>query len=262
MNRTDPITRLKAADPAAGRQPVVDLELARVRVEAIEASVEPDALTATAVRRARLRDGSRRPRVRRLATVGIALLALPAAALAATALTGADEVERALPDGAHVLNGTNPRCVEAETRAVFECTLTTPPPTPVGEGAAESWLDSVSLLADRDEQVSGGCVAQRADGLRWRCYLGRAAADEWILDARLLGRPLDDRCVHPLKPKPGQPATVVPGGAPPVNPDGGLNRGAGPTADQSSHAIVLCATRGTFQSVLGTPDAPPPPSHR
>jgi hypothetical protein len=190
----------------------------------------------------------------------MAALALPGGALAAGALFGPADVERGLPDGAQVLNGTDPKCSEVEAGSVYDCTLKTPPaaaPSGAGDGA-HVWLNSVSLMADRDERVNGGCVAQNAEGTAWRCYVGRAAVHEWILDARLLGMPIRNQCVDPVGPKPGEPSTVNPRPAPAVNPDDGLSPGQGPTDEQSSHAIFFCAMRGTVGAPVVTRNPPDP----
>ena len=260
MNRSDTITRLRAADPAAGREPVVDPSLIRARVEAIRSSTGSDAPAPVTSPRARSRRTARVPRIRRAVVLSVAALALPGAALATTALFGAEDVERGLPDGAKLLNGSDPKCTEVDAAAVYDCTLTRPPrdmPGGLGE-PGHSWRNAVSLMADRDERVNGGCVAQTDDGMRWRCYVGRAAVEQWILDARVLGTPIHDECVDPVGPKPGESSTPTPDPAPATSPPDGLSPGAGPTSDQSSHGIFLCAIRGTLGAAIAVPNPPHP----
>ena len=248
MSRADLITRLRAADPIAGREPLEDPALEQARILALQSTTELPAGAPVHDRASR----SRRSRLRRAAAMSMAALALPGGALAAGALFGPGDVERGLPDGARVLNGTDPKCTEVEAGSVYDCTLTTPPPeAPSGAGApARTWLNAVSLMADRDELVNGGCVAQTTDGMTWRCYVGSAAVREWILDARLLGMPIHDECVEPVGAKPGEPGDATPRPAPAVNPDDGLSPGEGPTEAQSSHAIFFCAIRGTVGSAV------------
>jgi hypothetical protein len=234
MNRSDLITRLRAADPVAGSEPILDPPLIRARVEAMQGSGGTDALTLATASPSRFRRSPGHPRFRRAVVLSIAALALPGAALAATTLFGAEDVERGLPDGAQVLNGSDPKCTEVEPGTVYDCALKIAPhdvPGGLGEPGV-SWRNAVSLMADRDERVNGGCVAQTADGMNWRCYVGRAAAEQWILDARLLGMPIHDECVDPVGGKPGE------------------NPGEGPTADQSPHGIFYCAMRGTLGAAV------------
>jgi hypothetical protein len=178
---------MRQADPAAGRDVAVDPDLRRARVEAILASTSPDPVAPP----------SRRPRLRRALVVGVAVLAVPGAALAANAVFGPDDVERGLPAGAQLLVGTDPACDEAERDVVYDCKLGSQPrveQSGVAEGAQPDWRGAVTLIVDRDDRINGGCRSQVSDGTAWRCYIGQAAAEQQILDPHLLGTPIHDRC--------------------------------------------------------------------
>jgi hypothetical protein len=281
MSRSDSITRLRAADPAANRYPITDPALTTARINATQLSTDADALAAIDFRRAWPRHGARRPSVRGAAALSIAVLALPGAALAASALFSVDDVERGLPDGAQVLNGTDPACTEVEPGTVYDCALKTAPADPArGSGDGKlTWQGAVSLMANRDELVNGGCRSEAADGMAWRCFVGQRAADEGILDARLLGMPIHDECVQGLGPKPDWkpgdpgPAPLGPDGPyvahDPVMPPAGESDGSAaagepaptgqaPTTGQTTGGTFFCATRGTFGPAVTVrvPDRP------
>ena len=202
------ITRLRQADPAAGREMAVDPDLRRARVEAILASTGPDPVAPP----------SRRPRLRRAAVVAVAVLAIPGAALAANAVFGPGDVERGLPAGAQLLVGTDPACDEVEADVVYDCKLGTPPRVDQAgpeAGGQPDWRGAVTLIVDRGDRINGGCRSQVSDGAAWRCYIGQAAAEQQLLDPHLLGTPIHDRCDSPGSsgPPAASPYSAAPGSA-------------------------------------------------
>ena len=208
MNEHAVVTRLRQADPAAGRDVTIAPGLRRVRVEAILASTSPDPVAPPPPR----------PRGRRAVAVAVAVLAVPGAALAASAVFGPDDVERGLPAGAELLVGSDPACHEVEPDVVYDCKLGSPPK--VGQsGSAPSgqpdWLGAVTLMVDRGDRINGGCRSQASDGSAWRCSIGQAAADQQILDPNLLGTPINDRCGGPGSsgPPTRSPYSAAPGSA-------------------------------------------------
>jgi hypothetical protein len=202
------ITRLRQADPAAGRDVAIDPGLRRARVEAILASTSPDPDAPP----------PRRPRMRRGVAVAVAVLAVPGAALAANAVFGPGDVERGLPAGAQLLVGTDPTCSEVDPDVVYDCKLGTAPSVeqsgsvPSGQ---PDWLGAVTLIVDRGDRIDGGCRSQVSDGSAWRCYIGQAAAEQQILDPNLLGTPIHDRCDRPGSSGPPTPSpySAAPGSA-------------------------------------------------
>jgi hypothetical protein len=231
MNEHAVITRLRRADPAAGRDVATDPDLRRARVEAILASSGPDPVVPP----------SRRPRSRRAVGVAVAVLAIPGAALAANAVFGPDDVERGLPAGARLLVGTHPTCVEVEPDVAYDCKLETAP-TVEQSGSVPSgqpdWLGAVTLMVDRGDRINGGCRSRVSDGTAWRCYVGQAAADQQILDPNLLGTPIHDRCDGPGS------------SAPPT---------ASPYSAAPGSAIILCGSRDIvgFAAQRAEPDPTP-----
>jgi hypothetical protein len=232
VNENSVIRRLRRADPAAGRDVVDEPDLRRARVEAILTSSRPDSLAATPPRggtRARASGGFRYPRTVALA---VAALAIPGVALAASAMFGPDDVERGLPAGAQLLVGSDPACHVVEADISYDCTLKTAPTPRQSESALRpqpSWRGAVSLLVDRGGRIDGGCRSQSADGIAWRCYIGQAAAEQRILDPKLLGTPIHDHCDDSTG-----AASPVPDGAP-------VPRSALEAAPDS--AIILCGAR-------------------
>jgi hypothetical protein len=209
MNQRTVLDRLRSADPADGRHVVDDPGLRRERFEAILRSTSPDPLPAR-----------RRPvRQRLVMAAAAAALAIPCASLAASAVFSAHDVERGLPAGAKLLVGTAPACGEVKRDVVYDCKLKVAP-APEGSGAARalqpSWLGAVSLMVDGGNRINGGCRSQTGDGTAWRCYIGRPAADQRILDPRLLGNRIHDRCepsASPPKPPVASPYSAAPGSA-------------------------------------------------
>jgi hypothetical protein len=46
---------------------------------------------------------------------------------------------------------------------------------------------TVEPTVDATRHVKGGCHSLRSDGREWECYIGRAAVDQQIIGAGLLG---------------------------------------------------------------------------
>jgi hypothetical protein len=219
MNQRTLMTRLRNADPAAGRELVDDAGLRRARVEAILASGGRDPLAPTETARPRQ---AGRSGYRRAAAVAVAVAALPGAALAASAVFGPDDAERGLPAGAQILAGSNPVCEQVEDD-VFDCKLTLPdaldaPDTTMGEPV--TWT---SLMVDSNDHITGGCRTHAEDASVWRCYAGEAAADQHLLDPASLGTKIHDRCDTPAASDAPNPLEAAPGST-----------------------IVLCGVHGVF----------------
>jgi hypothetical protein len=234
------INRLRSADPAAGRDVVDDPALRRARIDAILTSSGPDPLALPGATAPTLPRAGGRPRYRRAAFIAAAALAIPGAALAASAAFGPEDVERGLPAGAQLLVGTDPKCSEVERDVVYDCKLGQAPTVeqPAEAGNAQPpWLGAVSLIVDGQGLINGGCRSQSGDGTAWRCYIGQAAADQQILDPRLLGTPIHGHCED------------SPSGGPPV---------ASPLSAAPNSAIILCGARDivAFPGVVARPDGP------
>jgi hypothetical protein len=138
-----------------------------------------------ALQRAAVADlaGARRRRRRRLAVALVAAaVILPAGAIAASQLIGADEVERSIPAGTLSLAGTQPTCTVVRENVEFDCTLARAPRPEVSD-----WKGTVEPTVDDTKHVNGGCRSLQSDGRRWRCYLGQEAVRQNIIGPRYLG---------------------------------------------------------------------------
>ena len=130
--------------------------------------------------------GGRRRRRRTVAGVLAALaIAVPGAALAAGALITDDDVAKSIPSGTWALMGTHPACATVRPGVEFDCTLAKAPRT--GDIAPGGWAGTVEPTVDGTKHVNGGCRSLSADGMRWRCYIGRAAVRQGIIGRRFLG---------------------------------------------------------------------------
>jgi hypothetical protein len=162
-------------DAAGGDRPMTDAATLTPRLIAIGDELE----RAT---RADLAPARRR-RVRRRILGGAAALAIlaPGAALAGGLLSTGD-VERSLPAGTKFLAGTNPACEVVREGVEYRCTIdrVPHPETPDLKGTVEPTVDAT-------KHVNGGCRSLRSDGTEWRCYIGRAAVEQQIIDAGFLG---------------------------------------------------------------------------
>jgi hypothetical protein len=143
-----------------------------------------DALHAAAVS-----DVARVTRRRRRRTIAGALAALaivvPGAALAASALITNDDVAKSIPSGTWALMGTQPTCTTVREGVEFDCKLAQPPRT--GDVAPGGWAGTVEPTVDATKHVNGGCRSQSADGMHWRCYIGREAVRQQIIGPGFLG---------------------------------------------------------------------------
>jgi hypothetical protein len=134
-------------------------------------------------------DVARLARRRRRRTAGGVLAALaivlPGAALAANALITNDDVAKSIPSGTWALMGTQPTCTTVREGVEFDCKLAKPPQT--GDIAPGGWDGTVEPTVDRTKHVNGGCRSLSADGMHWRCYIGREAVEQQIIGADFLG---------------------------------------------------------------------------
>src|SRR4051812_16342816 len=183
MTKHTLIDRLMNADPAAGRDVVDDPALHRARIDAILGSAGPDPLALPEPAADTRPPASGGSRYRRAAIIAVAALAIPGAALAASAAFGPDDVERGLPAGAQLLVGTDPHCAEVERDTVYDCKLGE---APVVEGAQAGdaqppWLGAVSLIVDRAGRINGGCRSPAGGGMAWGCYIGAGAPGQQIM---------------------------------------------------------------------------------
>lgn len=123
---------------------------------------------------------------RRLVIVGAAVGTLAlcgGVAAAAISAMSNDTVERGLPGGSAIFEGTDPSCTTTDGE-VFECTLASAPTVET----LDDYTDSAQLFVDDAKNIAGGCRGTSADGLQWTCYVGDLAVEQQILSADLLGQ--------------------------------------------------------------------------
>jgi hypothetical protein len=140
----------------------------------------------------------RRRRVRLTAAALALVVAVPATALATGVFSPDQEVAHGVSSLEWQMAGTEPSCTALRPGVEYDCTLSTPPqeeplPKPseiVGDvhGRAGEWKGYVIGTVDKTDHVNGGCRAEAADGLHWRCYLGQASIDAKILMPSALGQ--------------------------------------------------------------------------
>jgi hypothetical protein len=119
------------------------------------------------------------------AAVGVGVLGLSGAVAAATGLFSSDQVERGMPNGATMFQGTQPRCTEVEAGEVFDCTVAGGPDKSVER--LDDYLGTTEPLSSDDLVISGGCRSQDPEGIRWTCYIGQRAVDEGLIGQDFLG---------------------------------------------------------------------------
>ena len=129
---------------------------------------------------------TRRPARRRLriGLVAAAVLVLGAGTAVASGVLFSDderEVAASLPAGAAIFEGIEPAC-RAVDEVVFDCTLPSAPAPEVTD-----FTGTIEPIVDATKHVSGACVGQASDGLRWRCYLGEEAVRRELISADFLG---------------------------------------------------------------------------
>lgn len=144
-----------------------------------------------------------RPRPRRkrrvlLVTALVVAVAVPATAFATGIFSPDQEVAHGVSSLEWQMAGTEPTCTALRQGVEYDCTLSRPPeeeplPKPseiVGNvrGRAGAWKGYVIGTVDKTDHVNGGCRAEDADGLHWRCYLGQASIDAKILMPSALGQ--------------------------------------------------------------------------
>jgi hypothetical protein len=139
----------------------------------------------------------------------ITVIGASAAVVAATGVFDSDEVERGMPNGATMFQGTSPQCTEIEDGVVFRCYVPGGPqesveqvPTyrqcneieeggfrcgPVKNFEQPSYKGAIEVLSSDDLVVSGGCVGQDDAGTQWLCYVGQRAVDEGLVAQDFLG---------------------------------------------------------------------------
>jgi hypothetical protein len=145
----------------------------------------------------------------------VAVIGASAAAAAATGVFDSDEVERGMPNGATIFQGTVPECTEIEDGVVFRCHVPGGPQliestasyqeVQCPEGAdskasacyaiggpkraepTSSYVGVIQVLSSDELIVSGGCVGQDRAGTEWICYVGQRAVDEGLIGQDFLG---------------------------------------------------------------------------
>jgi len=142
-----------------------------------------DALERAAVGDLRAAHGRRRRRRTALALLMAAVI-VPGGAIAANQLLSEEDVARSLPQGTRMLIGTNPTCTAVRANVEYDCRLAT---IPVGEIERGQFKGTVEPTVDDSKHVNGGCRAQDADGLHWRCYIGEEAVRQQIIGPDFLG---------------------------------------------------------------------------
>lgn len=128
------------------------------------------------------RAGSRRTRWIVAGATG-AVLALGGVAAAAAGVFSTDTVERGMPGGSAIFEGTEPSCTTTDD-VVFDCTLAHAPTVEV----QLDYTGSAELIVDDTSHISGGCRGVDVEGLHWTCYVGERAVEEQILAEDLLGQ--------------------------------------------------------------------------
>jgi hypothetical protein len=130
----------------------------------------------------------RRSRRRRVFVGGLlaAVILIPAVAVAADHLIGADEVAASMPAGTLSLAGTEPTCTVVRKDIEFHCVLRRPPAPEV-----EDWKGTVEPTVDRTKHVNGGCRSLVSDGTVWQCYLGQEAVRQQIVSDGFLGQQVE-----------------------------------------------------------------------
>jgi hypothetical protein len=91
-----------------------------------------------------------------------------------------------------LFQGSNTTCVSASADA-FDCTLDRPPTGKTfyakdGTQLLNVFLGMTAATVDATNHVDGGCVAENANGLSWRCYLGEAAVTHHTISREMLGQ--------------------------------------------------------------------------
>ena len=134
------------------------------------------------VARLDLRPAPRRRRRNVLIAALVALIAVPAASVAAIELISEDEVAASLPAGSLWLEGTEPSCTVVRQDVEYRCTLAIPPGDEVGD-----WTRAAMPTVDATKHVNGGCRSHNAAGTEWTCWIGAAAVEQKIIGRGLLG---------------------------------------------------------------------------
>jgi hypothetical protein len=148
-----------------------------------------DALHAAAAIDVRRAEVPGRTRRRRRAAVAIvtAVIAIPGAALAASALISPSQVAQSLPQGTLALLDTHPTCATVSAGVEYDCTLHSVPSTD-GAPLPGQWRGTVEPTVDATKHVNGGCRSLNGAGTHWRCYVGQAAVRQQIIGAGFLGQ--------------------------------------------------------------------------
>lgn len=125
-----------------------------------------------------------RPRVPRklLLAAAVIAVAVPGIGLAASALTGEEEVAASLPAGTAMLAGTDPQCTAVVQDVEYLCVLRNSPQPEIAD-----MKGTVEPTVDASKHVNGGCRSLASDGKTWRCYIGQAAVEQKIIGPQLLG---------------------------------------------------------------------------
>jgi hypothetical protein len=127
----------------------------------------------------------RRKRLAVGAAVAVGALGLSGAVAAATGVFSSDHVERGMPNGATMFQGTHPKCSEVEAGVVFDCEVPGGPDKSVE--SLDDYLGTIEPLSSDDLVISGGCRSEDHEGIRWTCYVGQRAVDEGLIGQDFLG---------------------------------------------------------------------------
>ena len=126
---------------------------------------------------------ARRRRTRRWIVAGAAGAVLAVGGVAAaTGVFSTDTVERGMPGGSVLFQGTDPSCTTTDD-VVFDCTLAHAPT----EEVLGDYTGAAEVIVDETSHVNGGCRSIDAEGLRWTCFVGQRAVDEAIISQDFLG---------------------------------------------------------------------------
>jgi hypothetical protein len=120
----------------------------------------------------------KRPRASRrlVASVVVAALAVPAAAIAAVKLITPAQVAQSLPAGEVLLQGTQPRCTALVAGSQYHCVLAKAP-----RAQPDGWAGANEITEDSSGDVSGACISQDSSGTVWTCYVGQAAVEHGLV---------------------------------------------------------------------------------
>jgi hypothetical protein len=137
------------------------------------------------------RRANRRARRRLVLIAACAILLIAGGvAVGSRILKSEADVETGLLGGHLLFNGTHPKCRQLSATS-FVCRLDRVPKE-VPFHRANEFLGVKTATVDSQRRVDGGCVATKADGRTWRCYLGQEAVRQGIISDSFLGKHLPE----------------------------------------------------------------------